>query len=57
MAGIMRQIESIAAAEGAARVVGIKVWCGALSHMSEDHFAAHFEHAAAGAVAEGPRWR
>ena len=53
MAGIMSRIQAIAEAEGAARVVGVKVWCGALSHMSRDHFAAHFKQAAAGTIAEG----
>jgi hydrogenase nickel incorporation protein HypA/HybF len=55
MADLMRQIESVAAAEGAARVVGISVWLGALSHLSEDHFAEHFQQAAAGTIAEGAR--
>jgi hydrogenase maturation protease len=53
MTSLMRQIRAVAEAEGAARVVGIKVWCGALSHMSRGHFAEHFEQAAAGTIAEG----
>jgi hydrogenase nickel incorporation protein HypA/HybF len=53
MAHLMRQISEIAAAEQASRVVGIKVWCGALSHMSCAHFAEHFSLAAAGTLAEG----
>ena len=53
MTDLMRQIREIAAAEQATRVVGIKVWCGALSHMSRAHFAEHFAHAAAGTLAEG----
>jgi hydrogenase maturation protease len=53
MINLMRQIHEIAAAEGASRVVGIKVWCGALSHMSRAHFAEHFAQAAAGTLAEG----
>ena len=55
MASLMRQIESLAGAEGAARVVSVAVWLGALSHMSEQHFADHFSHAAAGTIAEGAR--
>jgi hydrogenase maturation protease len=53
MISLMRQIRAVAEAEGAARVAGIKVWCGALSHMSRAHFAEHFEQAAAGTIAEG----
>lgn len=53
MTNLMRQICDIAAAERASRVVGIKVWCGALSHMSRAHFAEHFTQAAAGTLAEG----
>ncbi|MGD8830402.1 MAG: hydrogenase maturation nickel metallochaperone HypA [Pseudomonadales bacterium] len=53
MAGLMRQIETIARQTGAHRVVGVSVWLGALSHFSEAHFAEHFERAAAGSIAEG----
>ena len=53
MRGLMRRIDEVALAEGAARVTGISVWLGALSHMSEDHFAEHFAQASAGTVAEG----
>lgn len=53
MTGLMGRIQAVAAAEQAKRVVGIKVWCGALSHMSRAHFAEHFAQAAAGTVAEG----
>jgi hydrogenase maturation protease len=53
MAGIMSRIEAVAEAESASRVVGIKVWCGALSHMSREHFKEHFDRAAAGTLAEG----
>jgi hydrogenase nickel incorporation protein HypA/HybF len=53
MKNLMRQISEVAAAEQAARVARIKVWCGALSHMSRAHFAEHFVQAAAGTLAEG----
>lgn len=52
---LLRQIDAAAAAEGAERVVGVAVWLGALSHMSAEHFAEHFERAAAGTRAEGAR--
>lgn len=53
--GLMRQIETTAAGEGAERVTSVAVWLGALSHMSAEHFAEHFERAAAGTRAEGAR--
>lgn len=55
MANLMRRIDEIATAEGAQRVIGVSVWIGALSHFSAAHFAEHFEHAAAGTIAEGAR--
>ncbi|MGI9417655.1 MAG: hydrogenase/urease maturation nickel metallochaperone HypA [Geminicoccaceae bacterium] len=53
MIGLMRQIDGIAREEGAKRVTKVKVWCGALSHMTEAHFAEHFRQAAEGTLAEG----
>lgn len=50
---LMRRAEEVAQAEGARRVVGMSVWLGALSHLSAEHFAEHFERAAAGTIAEG----
>jgi len=52
---LIHRIETIAEAEGARRVVGVSVWLGALSHMSESHFIEHFNAAAAGTLAEGAR--
>lgn len=52
MAGLMRRIEAIAAAEAATRIVRVSVRLGALSHMTAGHFAEHFAQAAAGTVAE-----
>jgi len=48
----MRRIEEAARAEKARRVVGISVRLGALSHMTPGHFGEHFDHAAAGTIAE-----
>lgn len=53
MVGLMRRIREVADADGAQRVVGVSVRLGALSHMSAEHFAEHFELAAAGSIAEG----
>ena len=53
MIGLIRQIEAIAHQEHANKVTRVEVWCGALSHMTEAHFADHFERAAKGTIAEG----
>lgn len=55
MKGLMREVLAIASREGAARVVGLKVRLGALSHMSPEHFQEHFDVASAGTIAEGAR--
>lgn len=55
IANLMTRIDEIARAEGAKRVVSVSVWLGALSHMSQAHFAEHFERAAAGTIADGAR--
>lgn len=53
MRSLMGKIESLAAAEGASRVASVRVWLGALSHMSAAHFQEHFEQASKATVAEG----
>ena len=53
MKGLMRQIETIAAGEGATKITKVSVWCGALSHMTKAHFTEHFDQAAKGTLAEG----
>lgn len=55
MKDLMRRIDETAHRENARRVIGLSVWLGALSHMSESHFIEHFEEAATGSVAEGAR--
>jgi hydrogenase nickel incorporation protein HypA/HybF len=52
MKGLMRRIGEVAAAEGGARVTGIAVRLGALSHMSPEHFTEHFVAASKGTIAE-----
>jgi hydrogenase nickel incorporation protein HypA/HybF len=52
MRSLMRKIDSLAAAEGASRVKNVRVWLGALSHMSAAHFQEHFEQASKATVAE-----
>ncbi len=53
MRSLMRKIDSLAAAEGANKVTTVRVWLGALSHMSAAHFQAHFEQASKAMIAEG----
>jgi hydrogenase nickel incorporation protein HypA/HybF len=53
MRDLMRKVDEIARAEGAARVVKVDVWLGALSHMSAAHFREHFAQCAGNTIAEG----
>ena len=39
---IIHRIEDLGLATGARRVTGAKIWLGALSHLSADHFREHF---------------
>jgi hydrogenase nickel incorporation protein HypA/HybF len=50
---LVRELESLAASEGGARVTRIRVRLGALSHFTPEHFRQHFEDAARGTSAEG----
>lgn len=53
MADLMRKIEQVAADNGAERVTRVRVWLGALSHITPEHFREHFEDGTRGTVAEG----
>jgi hydrogenase nickel incorporation protein HypA/HybF len=53
MKDLMRKILAEAQAEGAARVVGVRVRLGALSHFTPEHFREHFEDASRGTLADG----
>jgi hydrogenase nickel incorporation protein HypA/HybF len=55
LADLIREIEETAHEEGATRVVGVNVHVGPMSHMTPEHFAAHFVDAARGTIAEGAR--
>ena len=50
---LVRQLEEVMAVEGASRVTVVRLWCGALSHFTPEHFREHFDREAAGTVAEG----
>jgi hydrogenase nickel incorporation protein HypA/HybF len=53
MDDLLSKILGVAAAQGGARVTRIKVWLGALSHFTPEHFREHFVDAARGTAAEG----
>jgi len=55
MRALLRDVEAVAAAEGAPRVAAIAVRIGALAEMSPAHFREHFDEAARGTLAEGAR--
>ena len=53
MTDLMREIEAVAAADGARRVTRVSVRLGALSHFTPEHFREHFVDASHGTLAEG----
>ncbi|WP_018950896.1 MULTISPECIES: hydrogenase maturation nickel metallochaperone HypA [unclassified Thioalkalivibrio] len=53
MADLMRKIEQVAVDNNAERVTRVRVWLGALSHITPEHFREHFEDGTRGTVAEG----
>ena len=57
MDDLMTKIIAVSDAEGGAAVTGVRVWLGALSHFTPDHFREHFEDAARGNVRRGRRYR
>jgi hydrogenase nickel incorporation protein HypA/HybF len=52
MRGLMSKLEFLAREQHATRVKRVRVWLGALSHFSAEHFREHFEHASQGTLAE-----
>jgi hydrogenase nickel incorporation protein HypA/HybF len=48
---VVRRIEDLARATGAHRVTGARIWLGALSHLSAEHFREHFAIAVQGSIA------
>jgi hydrogenase nickel incorporation protein HypA/HybF len=57
LADLVREIESVAAREGAAGVRSVSVAVGPMSHMTPSHFVEHFVDATQGTVAEGAQCR
>ena len=52
MRGLMSKLQSLARDQQATRVKRVRVWLGALSHFSAEHFREHFEYASRGTLAE-----
>ena len=50
---VVHRIEELARSTGARRVTGAKVWLGALSHLSAEHFREHFAIEARDTIAAG----
>jgi hydrogenase nickel incorporation protein HypA/HybF len=50
---VVRRIEELARAIEACGVTGAKIWLGALSHLSPEHFREHFAIEARGTIAAG----
>jgi len=50
---VVRRIEDLAQATGARRITGAKIWLGALSHLSGEHFREHYALEAQGSIAAG----
>jgi hydrogenase nickel incorporation protein HypA/HybF len=55
MNDLMAKIDALVKENNAKKAVAIDVWCGALSHMSKDHFKEHFDESSPGTSAEGAR--
>ena len=53
MDDLMAKVLGVAAAQGGVRVTQVRVWLGALSHFTPEHFREHFDDAARGTAAEG----
>lgn len=53
LSDLLAKIENLARQNGAQRVVAVRVWLGALSHISAGHFREHFEAGSRGTVADG----
>ncbi|HVS85419.1 MAG TPA: hydrogenase/urease maturation nickel metallochaperone HypA [Gaiellaceae bacterium] len=52
---LVREIEAVAAREGARGVSAVRVKVGPMSHMTPEHFVEHFVDATRGTIAEGAR--
>jgi hydrogenase nickel incorporation protein HypA/HybF len=53
MDDLMAKILEVAVSQGDLRVTQVRVWLGALSHFTPEHFREHFDDASRGTAAEG----
>ena len=53
MDDLLAKILAVAEAERGGQVVRVRVWLGALSHFTPEHFREHFADASRGTIAEG----
>lgn len=47
LADLLRKVEAVRVQNGGGQVTRVRVWIGALAHISAGHFREHFEHAVA----------
>ena len=50
---LVAKLDEVSTQEDGARIVGVRVRLGALSHFTPEHFREHFDFASRGTVAEG----
>jgi hydrogenase nickel incorporation protein HypA/HybF len=50
---VVRRIEDLVRSTGACRAVSVKIWLGALSHLSAEHFREHYAIEARNTIAAG----
>ncbi|MCK5285551.1 MAG: hydrogenase maturation nickel metallochaperone HypA [Alphaproteobacteria bacterium] len=55
MADLLKKIEAISKEQDGAPVTRVKVWLGALSHITPEHFAEHFTEGTKGTIANGAK--
>lgn len=53
MKNIIQKLEQVSRAHQAEKVVSLKVWLGALSHLTPEHFLEHFEYESKNTHVEG----
>lgn len=53
--GLIARLQAVAQEQGARHVSAARIWLGALSQFSAEHFRLHFDAAAVGTVAQGAR--
>jgi len=52
---LLKKIQMVAEQEGAEKVALVRVWIGALAHISAGHFREHFTEGSAGTLAQNAK--